>query len=84
MELGWPTFTRSSKVASVVVPSSRRMVYLEDESVGSSVGEAEDCTRLEKTMGTFCIVPRSDWSLRSMVIRVPGGRGSGEGSVRLR
>ena len=68
MKLGWPTFTRSSKVASAVVQLSRRMVYLEDESVGSSVGEVEDCKRLEKTIGTIWIVPQSDWLLRSMVM----------------
>ena len=52
VEPGWPTFMRSLKVASMVVPSSRRIVYLEDEADGVSVGEAKDSTRLEKTIGT--------------------------------
>ena len=70
-------------MASVVVSLLRRIVYLEDGLDGVSVGEAEDWTRLEKTIGTFWMVPLRDWSSLSMVTQVLGGRGSGEGSVRF-
>ena len=86
----WPTLTRSSKVASVVVPVSRRIVYVDGVSVvgvagtdAGLAGEAAEVMREEKIRGTFCIVPRRDSSSRLMVTRVPGGKGSGDGSVRF-
>ena len=48
-EMGWPTLTKSLKVASMVVPPPSRIVYWDGGLEGVSVGEAEDWIRSDKT-----------------------------------
>ena len=76
------TLKRYSNVDSVVVLSLRRMTYLGDD-VELMLSAAAVVMSSEVTMGIFWMVPQTGESLRVIMTRVPGGKGSGTGSVRF-
>ena len=65
---------------SVVLSSSRRMTYLGDD-VELMLSVAAVVISSDVTMGIFWMVSRTGESLWVIVTRVPGGKGSGTGSV---
>ena len=83
-----PTLTRSSNVASAIVPSSNWIVYLLEEVIEERFTSwdvlAAVETRSDSRRGIFLMVPRLASPDEARVMRVPGGNGSETGSVRFR
>ena len=66
---------------SVVVLSSRKMTYLDDD-VESRQAVAAVLVNSEVTRRIFWMVPQTGESLQVIMMRAPGGKGSGMGLVQ--